>query len=504
AYRSQLSELRDDQAETLQSRDSKHLSESEKLRKQYALQLQKKYEDAQNEKFQIKNAYENQIEKQEEVGELQKATLINNQRSELNKRDSNLSKINERAQDKLKEAIENNSRRLRESHDKELKAILDSREQELRKSELEKVRTREASDNNMNAEKRKSDFKEASWRSKYNALYEQMNDPNNDQGPTRSQMMKAELASIEDRYRRKHEKAVGDMDNNRLAFEDTVSERVNNQVKSRDSKIQALQSKINNQVVNDRRLRAIESKNLQNAYEDKIADLEGQKGDIQSTMTELNANRISGMKKQNDSVLKQATMDYRSQSQIDKARYREHLENQAQLHDEGVHRLKSQTDNKLEKMKRVQDQTTQKLSQYFNDSLEVNRDNFERKIVDQRERNIELQGDNYRMMNDKFRKLEKTYDQRLSSAVEQYETKMQEMKDRHEREMRNIMSQEKMKWQDREKGHKSERQSIEMKYEAQISSLQAEHNENLEQMQKRHQQEMRNLAQKMNQYNRKA
>jgi hypothetical protein len=504
AYRSQLSELRDDQTETLQSRDNKHLNESEKLRKQYALQLQKKYEDSQVEKSQIKSAYKNQIEKQQEVGEFQRENLINRQHSELKKRDNTLGEINERSQAKMKEATDNNSRRLREAHEKELKAILGNREQELRRSELDKVRTREAQENNLSAEKQRSDFKEAAWRSKYNSLYEQMNDPENDAGPTRSQMLKAEIASIEDRYRRKHEKALGQMDDNRLAFENTVTDRVNNQVKSKDSKIQALQARISNQAVNDRRLRSIESKNLQNAYGDKIADLEGQKGDIQSTMTELNSNRIAGMKKQNDNVLRQATLDYRSQSQIDKERYKEHLENQAQKHDEGVHRLKSQTDNKLDKIKRVQDQTTQKLSQYFNDSLEVNRDNFERKISDQRERNMELQGENYRMMNDKFRKLEKTYDQRLTSVVDQYESKMQEMKDRHERELRNIMTQEKVKWQDREKGHRNERDSLEIKYEAQISSMQEEHNQNLEKLQKRHQHEMRDLAQKMNLYNKKA
>ena len=504
SYRNQLSSIREQQMETLSERDSDYQAGTERLRKQYSNQIQKKYENSDLEKSQIKDNYENRIAKQKEISEMQKENLLTKQKAEIKNRDSSLTEISTRSQEKMKQAIDNNSKRMRNAHEKEMVALRASREKQLRDAELEKLRTRDAFEGQVDSEKAKNEYQEANWRTKYNALYEKAFDPDNSEGPTRSQMLKAELENIENRYSKKYEQKANQMEENRNAFEQTVSNRVNNQVKSRDLKIATLQNKVAKQAVDDRRLRSMEQKNLTNAYEDKIGDLENQKSQIQEVMQDLNAERIGKMKQQNEGVLRMATTDYRSQAQIEKARNQEYINQLELMQNENLDRVQTRAESRVEKLERTTNQTTQKLTEFFNESIDLNRDGFERKIVDQREKNLQLQSQNQKMMSEKFRKLEKSFTQRLDSAVETYETKLQEMKDRHEKEIRSVMNQEKIKSQDREKGHRTERDSLEMKYESKLAMIQEQHQEQLDRIQSRHQQDMRDLAVKMNQYKRKA
>lgn len=504
AYSTQLSSLRDKQMETLAGRESDHQEKTDGLRNQYQNQLQKKLESGATERSQIRDTYESQIAKQKQTAEMQHESLKTKQDVELSNRDQKISEIAERSQEKMKEAIQNSSRRLKEAHEKESRAVREGREKQIRDSELEKIRTRDNYAGQIEGVKKESDYKEASWREKYNALYNQAYDPDNESGPTRSQMLKAEMNNIEDRYSKKYNQRVGQLESSREAFEDTVTNRVNSQVKSKDTKIASLQTRLNQQEVNNRRLRALEAKNIQGSYENKIEDLEGQRSEIQQLMGDLNADRIGKMKDQNDSVLRRASQDSRSKSQIEKARYQEHVAGLELMQQNNLDRVSSQAETRVDKIKRVTDHTTQKLSDYFTDSLEMNRDSFDKKIVDQREKNIQLQSQNQRMMSEKFRKLEKTFTSKLDSAVEQYEAKLQEMKDQHEKEIRNLKAQEKMRLQDREKGLITEKESVEMKYESKLSVIQDQHQEQLNKVQQRHKEEMRELAVKVNQYNRKA
>lgn len=504
AYRTQLSSIRETQMETLADREAGHQEKTESLRNQYQSQLQKKYESSASERAQIRDTYESQIERQKESAEMQHENLRAKQNVELSSRDQKLSEIAERSQEKMREAIQNSSRRLKEAHEKESQAVRSGREKQIRDTELEKIRTRENFAGQIDDIKKQSEYKEVSWREKYNALYNQVHDPENNSGPTRSQMLKAEMQNIEDRYSKKYDQKVDQLESSRSAFEDTVTNRVNNQVKSKDTKISNLQTRLNQQEVNNRRLRSLEAKNIQSSYENKIEDLEGQRSEIQELMSDLNADRIGKMKEQNDMVLRRASQDNRSRSQIEKARYQEHVAGLELMQQNNLDRVTNQAENRVEKIKRVTNQTTQKLSDYFSDSLELNRDSFDKKIVDQREKNIQLQSQNQRMMSDKFRKLEKSFTSKLENAVDQYETRLQEMKDQHEREIRNLKAQEKMRLQDREKGLITEKESVEMKYESKLAMIQDQHQEQLSRVQQRHREEMRELAVKMNQYNRKA
>lgn len=503
AYRTQLSSLKEKQSTKLSEQESDHQEEIADVRSSYMNQIQKKMETQNLERSEARRTYESEIDNHKNVSENQRQNLMLKQQKELEKRDKDLEVIGESTKQEMREAINDNRRRFREAHDKEIGAMQKYQSELIKQSETEKSQLKDSYGNQLDSEKRQREYENATWRLKYEDLYRQRSETGED-GDTQSQILSRELKNLRDRYDKALDSRTKKMEDGNAKFHESVNDRVNSQIKSRDSKVTNLQEKLNRHTVNDRRLRELERRNMQSHYEDKLTDLELQKNEVKESMQELTKERIAGMKKQNDDVLRQATQDYRSQGQIDRARYREHVANLEQTHLAGTERLEDRTNQKVEKIQRVADQNNQRMAEYYDTAMELTREDYSKKIVEQRDRNIELQGRNQRMMNERFRNIETSYNKKLANAVEQYESKLQQMQDDHEKEIRSLRGTSKLMLQDKEKGHKAERESLEMRYESKLAMIQEQHEQQVEKIQKRHQEDMRNLATKMNQYNRKA
>ncbi len=504
AYQSQLGKVREDQKATLTEREVDHQEDLTSLRKNYMGTLQNKMESQETDKKILKETYEGEIGKQKFISKSQKENLLQKQERELARRDEDLGIVTVNAREKMKEAIQDTSRRLREAHDKEVNVLRNHSDQSKVQSEMDKAQMRKAFEGQRNAAMRQDDFKESEWKQKYEELHGQVNEIQESGQTAQGQMLSEGLKNVKNKYERKLQQKSEQMDKSNDVFRDSVNERVNGQVRSKDSKIQILTNKLNNQIVNDQRMRSMERSNLQSAYEDKMQNLESQRDMTKETMQELNKKRIGEMKDRNDNVLRQANQDYRSQMDIEKSRFRENTMTTNQLQDELLNRVSNRAETRVDKLQKVADLNTKRLAEYYDDNIDLAREGFDRKVLDQREKNIELQGQNNRMMSERFRKIENNYAKKLETAVSTYEAKLQEMKDLHEREVRRLEGTSKLRMQDKEKGHRVERDSTEMKYETRIALMQQEHNERLEKVQQRHQEELRDLAFKMNQYNRKA
>ncbi len=99
---------------------------------------------------------------------------------------------------------------------------------------------------------------------------------------------------------------------------------------------------------------------------------------------------------------------------IERARFRESAATSEMLQEDEVARINSRAEKNIGKMKRVTDQNVKKMGEYYEENIELARDGFDQKIVDQRERNIELQGKNHRILADRFHKLEKNFTKKLA------------------------------------------------------------------------------------------
>lgn len=504
AYQNQLSKVREEQKETLAEREQDHQEDVSTLRKTYQGSMQQKVENNENEKKILKDTYEGEIEKNKTVNKMQKQELLSKQERELAKRDDSLSIATVGAQQKMKEAISDNARRLREAHDKEANLMKNHMDDTQMQNELEKNQMRKAYESQRLSNLRQDGYKEAEWKQKYQDLYKQVNDENSSGYNENAARLSEGLKGVKDQYERKLEQRSEQMDKSNDLFRDTVANRVDTQVRSRDSKINNLATKLNKEIVNDRRMREFDRKNLQSAYEDKMKDLVEQKNLTKETMQELNGKRLGEMKDKNDHVLRQASQDYRSQMEIERARFRENNMSMAQMKDDEINRISERADSHIDKIQKMTDLNVKRMGDFYSDNIDLAKESFDRKVIDQRERNMELQGQTNRLMSERFKKIESNYAKKLETAVNTYEAKIQEMKDKHDKEIRLLQANNKLLMEDREKGHRTDRDSTEMKYETKIALLQQEHQERLGQVQKRHQEELRDLAMKLNQYNRKA
>ena len=503
AYQSQLGKAREEQKETLTEREHDHQDELSNVRKTYQGNMQQKMEANDTDKKILRDTYETEIEKNKTVNKMQKQELLSKQERELAKRDESLAVVTVGAQDKMKEAMNDNSRRLREAHDKEINVLKNHMDDSQMQTELEKNQMRKAYESQRLANLRQDGYKEAEWKQKYQDLYNEVNDTQANGQNATSALLSEGLKNVKNTYEKKLQNRTEQMDKSNEMFRDTVSNRVDTQVRSRDSKIQNLSTKLNNELVNDKRMRQMDRNNLQSSYEDKMKDLVEQKEMTKETMQGLNNKRIGEMKEKNDHLLRQANQDYRSQMDIEKARFRESTLTLAQLKDDELNRANNRADNRIDKIQKTSELNVKRMGDFYEDNIDLARESFDKKVVDQRERNMELQGQSNRMMSERFRKIENTYQKKLESAVNTYEAKIQEMKDKHDKEVRMLQANNKLMMEDKEKGHRTDRDSTEMKYEARIAMMEQEHQERMGQVQKRHQEELRDLALKLNQYNKK-
>jgi hypothetical protein len=504
AYKNQLGEVREEQRNTLNEREKDHQEDISSLRKNYTGTLQKKMESSETDKKAIRETYQGEIDKQKVVSKSQRQNLIEKQKRELAKRDEDVANTTLHARGKMKEAIEDSSRRLREAHDKEINVFKTRNDDNRLQTELDKNQMRKAYESQKNATARQANFQEAEWKQKYQDLAKQVSTEQVEGFATQGNMLSQGLKDVKNKYDRKLAEKSDQMDESNDVFRESVSERVNTQVRSRDSKIQELAGKLNNQIVNDKRIRSMERNNLQTSYEDKMKNLVDQKDQIKETMQDLNKKRITEMKSRNDNVLRKANQDYRSQMEIERSRFRENILTTEQMRENEINRINDHSESRINKIQEMSQLNTQRMGNFYEDNIQQAKEGFDRKVVDQRERNIELQGQLNRNMSERFRKIENNYAQKLEKTVNNYEVKLQELKDQHEREIRRLQANSKSMLEDKEKGHRTDHDSVEMKYEAKIALMEQAQQDRMEKMQKRHQEELRDLALKMNQYNRKA
>ncbi len=504
AYQNELGNIREKQKATMNEREKDHQQDLSKVRKIYSGNLQNKIESGAQDKKILKDTYEGEIDKQKYVSKSQRENLLQKQERELAKRDESLAVVTIDAREKMKEAMDDSSRRLKEAHEKEVNLLRNHADNDRMQSELDKGQMRKAYEGQKMATARQGESRDLLWKQKYEDLNAQVNEIQESGQTAQGQMLTEGLKNIKTKYDQRLNKKAEQLDKNNEMFRESVSERVNSQVRSKDSKIQLLGAKLNNHVINDKRMREMERTNLQSVYEDKLHDVENQRDQTKEVMQELNKKRIDGMKEKNDSVLRRANQDYRSQMDVERTRFRENLQTTEQLKDNEVNRISNRAEGRVDKLQKLSELNAKRLGDYYDDNIDMAREGFERKVMDQRDRNMELQGQNNRMMSDRFRKIENTYAKKLETAVNTYELKLQELKDNHDKEIRRLEGTSKLRMEDKEKGHRTERDSTEMKYEAKLAMMEKEHQERLQTVQSRHQEELRDLAMKMNQYNKKA
>lgn len=504
SYENRILELKDRNRETISNRDNENNRKIEEVRQAYRESLRNKTEDSYNARMSQKESYEGAIAKQKEISDAQKENLVGQLNREVEKRDERFGKMIQVNQEDSRQAVKSNTRKMQEAHTKERDAMIKGYGDTMQSKERTQNEMRKSYEARLRESERRREDDNSRWSQKYSDTVVNKSEEYGENLEMKQMILDEERKSLRDKYENVLTKKSNTMDQQNEEFRDTVNERVNSQVRSRDSQIQRLSNKLNNEMSKNERLRGIEQRNLTGAYERRFDLLNQQKEDAVDRMKDLNDERIGKVLDENRKLLHSADRDSKSKSNMANVRHREDREGLLQSHKDQVTQVANNADSRVRKILDLSNKNQGEMEKYYNESLEVVKSNYMDRMDGYRERVTADQAATNRVMSDRFRNMEASFNSKLEQTVKNYEDKIAQMKETQDREIKRLENLSSQRLTETGKSMKTEKESLAMKYEAKIAQLNEAHQDQLDRMNRRHQEDMQNLSVKMSSYSRKA
>lgn len=500
-YQKQLNSVKTSGREKLTSRDLEFQKKIGDMREAQKNQLRKKMEENFEEKTTLKETYQSELDKRKEINESQFKNLSEQQKAELQVRDERLGEVYSAAKEKVDEALNSNKRKFHEIHEKEKKLLIEGRFNEVQQAKLENQRLRDTYEGELKQGKRQKDLEVGAWNQKYVDLAKNNKEISQQRLESQSALFEETRNRLNDKYRKSAEQKDQGRQSATEAFKDSVAGRINDQIRSRDSRIAGLQEKLNNQTSQDTRLRGLEQLHLQEGYEAKLQDVESQKDQMREAFQDLTHKRVGETMRKNDQVLRQSFRDHKSQMALLNTKQGQDRADLLDLHKNQLETLQTLAEKRIERIDRDRSMNQEKLSGFYEENIEQLRDNYSTKLMEQREANLNNVSQTGKSLAKRFKDREAALLNRIESVTSNYENKIEKIKDDHEKEIKHIEGVFAQKMGEKEKAHKFERDSLEAKYLSKAALTEEQSQDRFERLQKKHEEDIRNLA---NRYSRKA
>ena len=470
----------------------------------YRSQLKKKMEDTAEDKRILSDTYKNENEKQKSISENQKRQLVEKQQAEISQRDEKLNELHRTNQSKLQESVQNHSQKLKSAHEKEVHVLVKDKTDLAVRKERDKDELSKYYKGEIDRQKSERERETGSWRSKYYDTVTNLNDKHTEDIGVKSQILENEVKLVKNRYQDKLDDVTRKMTGANEDLKATVEDRINGQINSKQSKIQNLETKLSSAMTNDSRLRSIERKNLEAAFQSQVGILEEQRDGQRQALKELNEKHIDKANQKNNAILRDVQRRHKTDMNLKTEQYRQSIDGEKELNKNHLDRVIGQTERQNQKITQISREREKELNNYFEQSIDQAKDNFVDRVIVQREKNDENFAKLNVDMNQKFRNIENKFTEKLDKTIHQYEAKINELAEKNKSDMKHLEQTYQGRMENQGKAHKMEKSSQEMKYEAKLASQREQQDQQLQKMDERHQQELKTLASRMNSYNRKA
>jgi len=503
-YQNQLGSTKDRYRESLSARDHRHQQQIDEVKDLYRGQLKKRVEDGADEKQALRDTFQNDMDKQKTIGEGQRKQLVQKQQDELERRDSRLNELHAETRTEMQDTVKNNTEKLRRSYDKEKNVLEKDRENLISQKDIERGALKEYYKEELSREKRGRESEGNAWKQKYYDTVKNLQSLHQEDIAAKGEILDGQLALTKARYHDKLNDNIRQTTGVNEDYRSTVEDRIDGQVRSRDSQIQRLQTKLNTEMANNSRLRGLERRNLQTAFQSQINLLESQKDEQRENLNELNAKRITDANDRNSGIMRDGQRRHKSEMSLKSEQYRQSVDSLNEVNKTQLERTQQLSKLQNSRITKISHDNEMKLGDYYDQTLSQAKDNFSDRLIDQRVKNDEDFAKITTDMNQKFRNIESRFSERMDRAVSKYEAKINELTEKNKSDVNRVEGQYQAKLESQEKANKQDRASLEMKYEARLNLQKQQHDEQSDKLNERHQEEMKTLATKMNSYNRKA
>ncbi|MBX3040237.1 MAG: hypothetical protein KF789_05945 [Bdellovibrionaceae bacterium] len=503
-YERQLGTIQDRNRETLSERDLKHRQDMEEMKGLYMGQLRKKMEENGLQRKELEQSYRSDLQKHKQVNESQRSNLTFQQQEELARRDERFEETVREMREGMKEGVDRTKERLQASHDKEKDVLRKGKEDLLVRQERDKRELAKSYEGRLKHEKAMRNQDNENWSSKYYDTIGSMKEEFDERYEGQRGLLKQEVVNQRDKYQRKLEEKSAALDESNEVLRDGVLNRQNTQIRSRDSQIQALENKLNQERSRAERRLGAERSNILHAYENRFKDLERQKNSVVKEMNDLSGERIERLRGQNDDLMKTSNLEHRNQSTLANIRNREERAMLLENHKERLDHANDTAEKRIQQLQKAQTQENKALDRYYGRTLETMKDGYATKLDDQRNAQLENQSKAVGTLQTRFKDMQRRYEKRMEQTVDVYEQKLAELKEKQDVEMRRLQANFDERLTAEKKGRKLEVDSMEQKYESRMALAKERHQEEIDKVQKRHEEEIRVAVNRASSYSRKA
>ena len=362
--------LKERNRETLTRRDYENQQKIDDVRQIYRESLRKKMDDSETAKRSISESYEGALAKQKQISDAQKQNLLTQLNEEIGGRDEQYTQSLEEMREQSRAVIEANARKLNQSHEKEKSAIVSGHQDEMGRKHRMNTESRKAYESTLNMERMRRESDSKAWNQKYSDAVHNFNSENADNIKARNLILGEERAAIQDKYQSALDEKSSLMDMQNEKFRETVNDRLNSQVRSRDSQIQRLKGQLNSEMANNSRIRGLERENLARDFQRRVEILEDQKDNTVEKMKDLSADRVNTNLKKSEDIHRQIHRDHRSQMSVVTTKHREDRENLLAQQEQIVNHTKDSADSRVKKIVDLTNKNQEQLSSHYADSLD--------------------------------------------------------------------------------------------------------------------------------------
>jgi len=500
----QIDELKNQFRSSMSERDQNNTRKVDEVRNIYREQLRKKTEENEGDRREMRKVSTGALEKQKTIAEMQKENLIENHRDELTESQNKFQEMTKRTREEMKGSLNHHDKVLKQSHEKELGATIKDRDFQVSNKDRDNKELRKAYEAKLTAERRQKESEVARWNQKYKDNVVNNNEEKSDTMKTQGMILKGELGELNRKYDNAINKKYEQLDGVTEELRETVNDRLNGQVRSKQSQIDRLNSKLNHQMINDERLRNIERRDLESKYVAQMDLLEKQKEGTVDQMKEINKKRIGKVISDTDKTLRTTYREQKGDKELMTQRNRQDRELLLQQHKDNVNLISDTAEGRVRKITKIARQNQDSYANYYDRSLDQMKDTFSDRVEAQREKSTDDMLRMNRALGDRFHGIEKNHQLKLEAVTNTFDAKVSQMKEAHEKELKRIENYYSQRLANRDKETKQQAGSLEMKYEAKIAQMNETHQDQLDRMNRRHQEDMQNLATKKMNYSKKA
>lgn len=499
-YSEKMDDVREKSKATNSENARRHQEDIRNMQSLAREQLKRKLDDATTQREIIQQNSEQELKTAKQIAQSQKANASANYQESLDLTEKRFEDSLANINTKSKEAMEHTADKWREKNLQETSALREANEKNLSGSQ----RTMRDLQNNYRTQldelRRTKDSKIRDLERRNRDVQEISTQKIAGMNEGQSEELNAAQKQIRDRYSDNMSQYQERSEADRQRLRERLTERVDDQVRSRDSKISMLQEKAIQDRVNSERQHRTEVRNVTNFYKKQMDDLSNTHAEALSNQKQKNLDRTLQNLTKADRFLTDVQRESKLKQQLENFRAKEDRANLLREQERKINYVTDAAENRVSRVEERARETTERTEEHFDQTKQQLQDNYMLKLAEIRELNLEEQMKVRQEANNRLDKIEKKHAAQNESIKKNYEYQISQMKADFERQMKNMQATLDERLRERDKVHNLDKENQLTQFDRQVGMLKDSHQEEIERMKNRQREELATVAQRYASY----